>query len=102
MAFRGWYESFAKYRLEDGNWVKVFQYTPPERCRCGGGYLVPRSYGGAANQYYTDPDYKGRKIDTLPICQNCYNRISAAKKAAAVEKREREQLKRLQAKYKGN
>lgn len=91
-------ESYAKYELVDGIWVKRLEYIPGTNCdNCHQPFYGNLSYDDGRNRkvYF----YKGPKYLAPVICHKCVAEDYNEHVRQSQEKRERDQLARLQAKY---
>lgn len=98
MGNRNIHESYAKYELVNGIWEKRYEYVPPAVCdSCGGPFIGTRSYDRGMNR--KAHFYKGPQYLAPVICSKCYEADRAEHNRIWQEKRERETLAKLQAKY---
>jgi hypothetical protein len=97
-------ESYAKYALRGGEWVKVYEYQPKHFCDWCSKNLHENekdARGRYRTTRYRPPHSKKPKWQQPVICAGCYNTAVAQKRREEQEARERAELKRLQDKYKG-
>lgn len=95
MGQRGPDESYAKYQLVSGEWVKVFEHHPAKNCAWCSAPLT------GYRDRYLPPLSKKPKWQQPTICKQCYDTSYAQQRREAQELRERRELQRLQDKYKG-
>ena len=90
----------ALYELKDGAWTKVWEYIKPELCECGLTFKEAVEHDRYRRNMYNLPyALTGTVKDAPVICRKCWEKSYEANKQAIIEKREREQLATLQAKY---
>ncbi len=97
---RSYDESYAKYEMKDGQWVKVFEYVPQtEGCGiCGGSFRVS-TYSGGYRHVRCESLSKAPRWKKKPICQNCRNTQRAQERRMQEEARDRAEYERLKKQF---
>lgn len=91
---RGLYESYAKYELVNGSWVKRFEYHPPTHCsQCG------NAFANKVEITRKTRFYSGLRWNAPLICRECSQEDNREHYRILKEKSERETLAKLKAKY---
>ena len=92
---RNYNESYAKYEMKEGQWVKVFEHHPADACGlCGGTFQVTHP-SGRTGVFRYESYAKVPKWQKEPICHNCYTTQREKQRRIDEEKRERAQYERL-------
>lgn len=86
----------AKYKLENGAWVKVWEYKEPTHCdNC-----EQQEPPDAGYRWFSTPrDYRGPAIEAPNWCPPCIQEAADARRRIEQERKDRAELARLQEKY---